>query len=183
MRQIADRAGGIAVGGIYNHFSSKEEIFRALLEARSPYGRVIEALLGLRGDSGPELIRQAFVGMQGIIAKNARFFGLVMIDMREFEGSTVRALIGGVIPYMIEFGRRVRAAGGMRADIGELVFVRSFAMLLMGYMLTQIIAFSNGQMMLPGIPPDLQQMDDESWAAALIDGFLYGVADQKARDA
>ncbi|MCE7861481.1 MAG: TetR/AcrR family transcriptional regulator, partial [Chloroflexi bacterium CFX2] len=30
MRQIADRAG-LALGGIYNHFASKEEIFEAIV--------------------------------------------------------------------------------------------------------------------------------------------------------
>ncbi|MBF8283944.1 MAG: hypothetical protein HW378_2859, partial [Anaerolineales bacterium] len=36
MRDIAD-AAGIAVGGIYNHFSDKEAIFAAVLDAYHPY--------------------------------------------------------------------------------------------------------------------------------------------------
>ncbi|MGC8856852.1 MAG: TetR/AcrR family transcriptional regulator, partial [Anaerolineae bacterium] len=44
MRQIAERAG-LALGGIYNHFSSKEEIFEAIIVDRHPYKRVLPALL------------------------------------------------------------------------------------------------------------------------------------------
>src|SRR5688572_9182786 len=36
MRQIA-QAAGLAVGGIYNHFHGKEDIFAAVLDSRHPY--------------------------------------------------------------------------------------------------------------------------------------------------
>ena len=35
MRQIAERAG-LALGGIYNHFSSKEEIFEGIIVDKQP---------------------------------------------------------------------------------------------------------------------------------------------------
>src|SRR6266542_4541421 len=43
MRQIADKAG-VAVGGIYNHFGSKDELFAAVLDAYHPYHAVLPAL-------------------------------------------------------------------------------------------------------------------------------------------
>ncbi len=36
MRQIAEQAG-LALGGIYNHFSSKEELFEAIIIDKHPY--------------------------------------------------------------------------------------------------------------------------------------------------
>jgi hypothetical protein len=36
MRQIAERAD-LALGGIYNHFASKEDIFEAIIMDKHPY--------------------------------------------------------------------------------------------------------------------------------------------------
>src|SRR5687767_14425609 len=43
MRQIAERAG-LALGSIYNHFSSKAEIFRAIIEERHPFFQILPLL-------------------------------------------------------------------------------------------------------------------------------------------
>ena len=74
MRQIAREAGGLAVGGIYNHFASKEAIFEALLEARSPYQEIFQTFQALDGSNGPELIRKVIPHIKAIIMKNATFF-------------------------------------------------------------------------------------------------------------
>ena len=44
MRQIADGAG-LALGSIYNHFSSKEEIFEAILQKRHPFFQIMPLLV------------------------------------------------------------------------------------------------------------------------------------------
>lgn len=98
MRQLAQAAGGIAVSGIYNHFSSKEDIFRCLLRTRAPSQHLMEILDKLEGDSGPDLIQQAFDSVQHMIFGNLSFFGLAMIDMLEFQGGTLRELIDASSP-------------------------------------------------------------------------------------
>ncbi|NWG35568.1 MAG: helix-turn-helix transcriptional regulator, partial [Chloroflexi bacterium] len=40
MRQIAERAG-LALGGIYNHFASKDEIFEAIIIDQHPYRKIL----------------------------------------------------------------------------------------------------------------------------------------------
>ncbi|HNK63716.1 MAG TPA: helix-turn-helix domain-containing protein, partial [Anaerolineales bacterium] len=40
MRQIADRAD-LALGGIYNHFKSKDEIFEAVIVDKHPYKKLL----------------------------------------------------------------------------------------------------------------------------------------------
>ena len=40
MRQIAEHAG-LALGGIYNHFSSKEELFEAIIIDKHPYKKIL----------------------------------------------------------------------------------------------------------------------------------------------
>src|SRR5512140_3258307 len=56
MRQIAQRAG-LALGGIYNHFTSKEEVFVAVLMAYHPYHEMIPAIAQARGATAEEFFR------------------------------------------------------------------------------------------------------------------------------
>src|SRR5687768_6915669 len=58
MRQIADKAD-LALGGIYNHFSSKEDIFAAILIDKHPYKQILPLVLAAKGDTAEELIRNA----------------------------------------------------------------------------------------------------------------------------
>ena len=50
MRQIADKAG-LALGGIYNHFKSKEEIFEAIIVDKHPYKRMLPIVLSVETDN------------------------------------------------------------------------------------------------------------------------------------
>jgi AcrR family transcriptional regulator len=47
MRQIADKAG-LALGGIYNHFSSKDEIFAAIVMDKHPYKQIVPIILAAK---------------------------------------------------------------------------------------------------------------------------------------
>jgi AcrR family transcriptional regulator len=40
MRQIAEKSG-LALGGIYNHFASKERVFAAIVEERHPFFQIV----------------------------------------------------------------------------------------------------------------------------------------------
>ncbi len=175
MREIAREAGDIAVGGIYNHFGSKEEIFRALLEDRSPYPHIIATLESLEAQTGPEMLSEAFARLEGVLADNLRFIGLVFIDFQEFEGSTIRQLVNTIVPHVLQFGQRLQAAGGVRDDLNLFVLVRIFAILMIGYVTTQLIAYSGDRLLLPSVP----DMRDINWQTALIDVVLNGVAKQE----
>jgi AcrR family transcriptional regulator len=50
MRQIAEYAG-LALGGIYNHFSSKDELFEAIIIDKHPYKQVLPAILLAEGEA------------------------------------------------------------------------------------------------------------------------------------
>ncbi len=59
MRQIAEHAG-LALGGIYNHFSSKEEIFEAIIIDQHPYKKILPLILAGEGETGEEFFGNAF---------------------------------------------------------------------------------------------------------------------------
>ncbi len=177
MREIAREAGNIAVGGIYNHFSSKEEIFRALLAARSPYPEIVAMLDALEGDSGAALLSEAFRRLQRIMIDHMSFLRLVLIDLEEFEGHTLRSLLGSIIPSIIRFAERARLAGGIRPDVNLFVMMRAFVGMAVGYILTGLISYPGGRPMLPGVPA----MDETQWQAAIFDIFLHGVIEREGR--
>lgn len=175
MRQIAQQAGNIAVGGIYNHFASKQEIFKALLEARSPYDHLIETLGTVEGRTGPELLADAFIKLQGIMQRNLDFIILVIIDLQELEGQTIRSLAGRVIPHVMQFSLRVIQAGGLRPDLNPFVVLRAFISLMMGFTITQMVAYKDSQPLMPGLP----EFAPESARLAMVDVLLYGLAARK----
>ena len=59
MRQIAEHAG-LALGGIYNHFSSKEEIFEAIIIDQHPYKKILPLILAAEGNTAEEFFGNAF---------------------------------------------------------------------------------------------------------------------------
>ena len=107
MRQIAERAGGIAVGGIYNHFASKEDIFRQLVEDRSPQWDIVAALEEVEGDSGPELLANAWTRLSSIILERVDFAQLMFVDIQEFDGGAMRGVVEKVLPVALSFAQSV----------------------------------------------------------------------------
>ncbi len=67
MRQIAQRAG-IALGGLYNHFESKEKVFESVFLEYHPYLLVIPVMLAVRHESieafAQDALRQMIVAME-----------------------------------------------------------------------------------------------------------------------
>ena len=173
LRQIAQRAGGIAVSGIYNHFESKEDIFRALLESCSPYPTVIEVLESVEGDSGPALLRAAFERLYPVVTSHLDFIQLALIDYQEFEGATIRELVGGVIPYLLAFVQQLQTTGGLRDNLHPLVILRAFVCLFIGYTLTEQLGFKDGEPAIPSLP----FLEGMSWQSVMLDVLLRGVAD------
>lgn len=177
MRQIATEIG-LAVGGIYNHYQSKDAIFKALLQERSISPQLIDAINAIQGTDGPDMLRQALIASRHIARENTQFIGLVMIDMREFDGSTIRSLMGSMLPQFLRFVQRAMAAGGIRKEINLFVLLRSFVMTMLGYILTDLVDFPRGYETIPGtIVPD-----DEAWQNAIIDVYLSGIAHNEYGD-
>lgn len=151
MRRIAHKAG-IALGGIYNHFASKEDIFRALLQERMPYPRLIAALEEIPATNGPQMLAEAFNRVQAIFREYVDFFALALTDMREFQGRTIRELVGEVIPQYMHFLARARAAGGLREDVDLPIFLRLLVSLMIGFLVTDLVGYAGDEPLLPGLP-------------------------------
>ena len=79
MRQIADRAG-LALGGIYNHFGSKEEIFEAIIIDQHPYKKILPLILAVQGETAEEFFGNAFRIVIKELGKRPEFINLMFIE-------------------------------------------------------------------------------------------------------
>ena len=79
MRQVAEKAG-LALGGIYNHFSSKEAIFQAILLEYNPFQS------GSLGPLTEAMDRQQVKTLLDEMDKQPEFFNLILIELLEFKG-------------------------------------------------------------------------------------------------
>jgi AcrR family transcriptional regulator len=142
MRDIAESAGYRAVAGIYNHFESKEAIFRALIEERNPYDELVSALEANHGDTAAEFIRNGLSQVMPLMAKHVDFIDLVQIDLREFGGENVKRVVGTLImPRVFQIVPRVLALPGLK-PVEPLVFIRLIASTVIGYIITEGLAAS-----------------------------------------
>ena len=47
----------MTVGGIYNHFASKDEIWRAVVEVKHPYHQILPMIEQAQGETIDEILR------------------------------------------------------------------------------------------------------------------------------
>lgn len=172
MRQIAQRAGGIAVGGIYNHFSSKQDILHQLIAMQSPAPSLVAAIEEAQGETGPDMLADALKRLSAIAVEHIDFIQLAYIDLQRFDGAAMTDMMGELLPAVMRFAGRVADAGGLRPDLNPFVMMRVLSALMIGYALTERLGFSQGQPRVD-IVPDIPR---DRWISALADVYLYGVA-------
>ena len=167
MRQIAE-AVGIALGGIYNHFAGKEEIFEAVIEKYHPYHDTLAALESTPGDTVEELVRNATHLWMEVMSSRKDFLNLMFIEIVEFESRHMPALFQEVFPKVVEFTTRITSGRGNLRSIPMPVILRAFLGLFFSFFLTELLF---GE--VP--PPEFR----EGALDHLIDIFLYGILEDE----
>jgi AcrR family transcriptional regulator len=172
MRQIADGAG-VVVGAIYNHFDGKAALFQALLERHQPYSGMVARLADLQGESAEALLLEAarLIVEQGLVAPV--YIRLALVDLQEFGGDTVFQLATRLIRGLVGFFGPLYAAGQLRQDLPLPVLVRSFAGLVIFYVLSEVVGYSDG-----APRPEVADFFDGEidWVGGLVSIYLHGAA-------
>ena len=164
MRQIAQDAN-IALGGIYNHFPNKGEIFRQVLFAFHPYHDVLPALEAAPYNSMEDFIQQGIAKAIQALDQRPGFLNLMFIEIVEFKAENMAELFQMLLP------RATKIAEAFAVDhheqikpIPPLVIVRAIISFIFGFYITDAI-----------VSPFTTSINRQSALHHLIDIFCYGV--------
>ena len=146
MRQIAEGAG-LALGGIYNHFASKEGAFRAILVERHPYQQIMPLIQKMQAESGDHFDENTVRNLLNELGQHPKFFNLMLVEMVEFKGK-----------HLPEFFENVLCG------VPPPAWLRVFLSMYLSYYMTQ-------SLLLGLSAPDTQEYSMD----AFIDIFLYGI--------
>jgi AcrR family transcriptional regulator len=138
MRQIAERAG-LALGGIYNHFDSKEEIFREILLEQHPYRQVLPVILASPGDNVEEFVRNSAQALVTELGKRPDFIKLMFTELVEFSGKNLGSIVPHTLPQVLPILHRFMK---MRNDVRKIpppVLFRAFLGMFFSYYMTEFL--------------------------------------------
>ncbi len=139
MRQVAQKAG-LALGGLYNHFASKENVFEAVFLEYHPSREVVPLLLDVEGEDVEMLVRAAAERMVDVVRQRPDFLNLLFIEIVEFKNAHTQQVFEKMLPYGLQVAQRViLVSDGRLRPMPPLMLVRSFLGLFFGYYLTELI--------------------------------------------
>ncbi len=162
MRRLAARAQ-IALGGIYNHFDSKEAIYISVLEAYNPYSLVLPSLRAAHGATAEEYLRDVADKMVGLLRDKPTTLHLMFIELVEFDARHFPHLAQIILPQMADVLARLGEFGPQLRPVPLPAMARAFFGLMVSYMFTEAVfrAVGVGQ--------------DMDWLGHTLDIFLNGV--------
>jgi AcrR family transcriptional regulator len=154
MRQIADHAG-LALGGIYNHFKSKEEIFEAIIIDKHPYKKILPVILATESEKLEEFLGNAMKIVIRELDGEPYYMKLMLIELIEFNGKHGASLLKVLAPQVLPvFERLIKSRKDLRVT-NPAMLMRSFFGMILSYFLTDmLISDSVIEKLMPKNPAD-----------------------------
>jgi AcrR family transcriptional regulator len=168
MRQIADGAG-LAVGGIYNHFSSKEEVFRAILEDRHPFLQIVPILQTVTGSSIEEFVRNAAHTLVAELGHYPEFLNLMLTEIVEFKAQHVPLVFSRILPMLAPIAQRLSGLQGKVRPIPPPILLRAFMGMFFSFYITEVLV---GR----AFPPEMMSNALDHF----VDIFLHGMLPEES---
>jgi AcrR family transcriptional regulator len=169
MRQIAEQAG-LALGGIYNHFKSKEAIFEAIIVDKHPYKQILPAILAAEGNTVEDFLRNAAHIMLSEFKKRTSYMNLMFIELVEFKGKHGKYIVLEAAPKVLPvFEKLINSEKRFRVTNPALL-TRTFVGLMVAYLVTDL--------MLGDAP--LRRLMPPNPIDAFVDIYLHGVLKETA---
>lgn len=138
MRQIAKRAD-LALGGIYNHFKSKDDIFEAIIVDKHPYKKIVPLILAAEGETVEDFLGNTARIVINELTSQEYYVKLMLIEIAEFNGAHGAALLKELVPRILPiFEKLIETRKGLRVT-NPIVLMRSLIGMVLSYMLTEMI--------------------------------------------
>jgi AcrR family transcriptional regulator len=163
MRQIAKQAG-IALGGIYNHFAGKEDIFREVVLDYHPYHEILPILANTQHDSIETLLRHAARLIDETLTARPDLINLMFVEMVEFRSKHIPDLVERVFPIVTQILLRFTEAEDNLRPIPMPMLMRTFIGVLFGYFISKSALGDN-------ISPEFR----ENALDYFMDIYLHGI--------
>lgn len=163
MRQIAARAG-LALGSIYNHFGSKEALFREVVLAYHPYHEILPILANAQHTNIADLFRHAFRLIDETLSVRPELINLLFVEMVELQSRHVPELFQRIFPFVAQVLERFTEVSGQLRPIPLPMLIRTFMGVSLGYVITK---YSLGE----HAPPEFRKNAPDYF----IDIFLHGI--------
>ena len=172
MRQIADHAG-ISLGAVYNHFSGKEDVFKAVYFSYHPYNELLPALTKAQGDTIELFLHDAFNRTISVLKGRPDFLNLMFIEIVEFNSSHAPELISTLLPQGMAIIHQVIEENPQRLrSIPPQMIIRTFVGWFFAFYFTDIIFTSSD------LPSELHTDAQKHF----IDIYLHGILDNTKKD-
>lgn len=169
MRQIAEHAG-LALGGIYNHFAGKDEIFEAIIIDKHPYRKILPAILAAEGETVEDFLHSAVIITMNELNKEPLFIKLMFIEIVEFNGTHGAAMLKEIAPKVLPvFERLVKSRQGLRVTNPAMLMRSMFGMIISYYITEMVISNSVISMVMP-----------KNTMETYVDLFLHGILKSEA---
>jgi len=164
MRQISERAK-LALGGIYNHFSNKEEIFKAIIIDRHPYKRILPLILAAEGDTAEEFIHNSAQALVSELGKQPDFRKLMFIEIVEFDAQHVNLFMDEIVPQILPVFEKVAKVRKNLRNLHPVILLRSFLGMFFSYYIMELLLKGSAVAML--LPKNSFEQ--------IVDIYLHGV--------
>ena len=169
MRQIADRTG-LALGGIYNHFTSKDEIFQGIIVDKHPYKKLLPAILSAEGETVDEFFKNAATIIIIELSKQPEFINLMFIELVEFKGKHGSLMLREIAPKVLPvFEKIVKSRKNLRVT-NPAVLMRSFFGMIISFFVTEMIISDSV----------ISKLMPKNTADLYTDIFLHGILKEPA---
>ena len=167
MRQIATKAG-LALGGLYNHFPSKEEVFKEVFLEYHPYHEVLPVMMEARGENIEQFVRDAFARVIEVLNNRPGFMNLMFIETVEFNGAHMRELFQALLPQAFLIIQSIQHTNrDQMRDIPPFIIIRTFLGMMIAYYITEMV-------LAPAAPAEFYQEARPYFESI----YLYGILKQ-----
>jgi AcrR family transcriptional regulator len=164
MRDIV-AASGITMGGIYNHFAGKEQIFSAVFAEYNPIRQVLPAMLEAEGDTLEAVVHDSARRMIQGLGDKPEVLNLMFTEIVEFRAAHFEAALEVGFPEVMRLPAGFMRFRGQVRSIPPLYLARSFIGLFFSFYMTSLI-----------LPGRFQALDED--LRQFVDIYLHGILEQ-----